>query len=297
MSLFSMKKVGLTAGVAASLILGACSSDDASKEDTVGKGQEVDLSYVAWDTEIASTNVLGAVLEDLGYDVKLTQLDNAITWESVANGESDAMVSAWLPGTHESQYAKYKDDLDDLGENLEGAKIGMAVPKYMDKVDSIKDLTDEADKKITGIEPGAGVVNATEKAVENYANLDGWEVQTSSSGAMITALGQAISNEEDIVFTGWSPHWMFQTYDLKYLDDPDNIYGEEETINTMARKGLKDDMPEAYKVIDAFHWESDDIESVMLDISEGADPEDAAKDWVKDNQDKVSEWTKGVEKE
>lgn len=297
MSLFSMKKVGLTAGIAASLLLGACSSDDASKEDTVGKGQEVDLSYVAWDTEIASTNVLGAVLEDLGYDVKLTQLDNAITWESVATGESDAMVSAWLPGTHASQYEKYKDDLDDLGENLEGAKIGMAVPAYMDGVDSIEDLTDEAGKKITGIEPGAGVVNATEKAVEHYDNLDGWEVQTSSSGAMTTALGQAISDEEDIVFTGWSPHWMFQTYDLKYLDDPDNVYGEEETINTMARKGLKDDMPEAYKVIDAFHWDADDIESVMLDISEGTDPEDAAKDWVKDNQDKVSEWTKGVEKE
>ncbi|MDN6626571.1 MAG: glycine/betaine ABC transporter substrate-binding protein, partial [Pisciglobus halotolerans] len=189
MSLFSIKKVGLTAGVAASLILGACSSDDASKEDTVGKGQEVDLSYVAWDTEIASTNVLGAVLEDLGYDVKLTQLDNAITWESVATGESDAMVSAWLPGTHASQYEKYKDDLDNLGENLEGAKIGMAVPAYMDGVDSIEDLTDEADKKITGIEPGAGVVNATEEAVDHYDNLDGWEVQTSSSGAMTTALG------------------------------------------------------------------------------------------------------------
>ncbi|WP_309546760.1 hypothetical protein [Shouchella lehensis] len=33
----------------------------------------------------------------------------------------------------------YEGDLEDLGENLEGTKIGLVVPEYMD-IDSITDL-------------------------------------------------------------------------------------------------------------------------------------------------------------
>ncbi|WP_407126171.1 glycine betaine ABC transporter substrate-binding protein [Desemzia sp. FAM 23989] len=288
------KRLGLTATLGTTLLLAACSSgDETAQEDTVGKGEEIELSYVAWDTEIASTNVIGKVLEDLGYDVELTQLDNAIMWESVASGEADAMVAAWLPGTHGAQFEEYGDQMVDLGPNLEGAAIGLVVPSYMD-VDSIADLTDEADMTITGIEPGAGVVAAAQQAVEDYDNLEGWTVQTSSSGAMTTTLGQAYENEEDIVVTGWSPHWKFQSYDLKYLEDPQGTFGEAETINTMARDGLEEDMPEAYQVLDQFEWTTADMEAIMLDIQEGTDPEDAAATWVEENQDKVAEWTEGV---
>lgn len=286
--------------MAAALALAACGGDDKADDnkktdDSKGSSdnKEINLAYVEWDTEIASTNVVGAVLEDLGYKVELTPLDNAVMWEAVANGEADAMVAAWLPHTHEAQYEKYKDDMVEVGENLKGAKIGLVVPEYM-AVNSIADLKDEANKTITGIEPGAGVVGAAEKAVEEYDNLNGWTVQTSSSGAMTVALEQAIENEEDVIVTGWSPHWKFAKFDLKYLEDPESVFGSEETINTFARKDLEKDMPDAYKVLEAFHWTADDLEEVMLAVADGKDPKDAAKDWIEANQDKVDEWTKDV---
>ncbi len=295
MSKFNWKRLSLIAGLGLSLIAAGCAADDTGKEDTVGKGKEIELAYVEWDTEVASTNVIGAVLEDLGYNVNLVPLDNAVMWEAVSTGEADGMVAAWLPGTHGSQFEKYGDQVVDLGENLEGAKIGLVVPEYMD-INSIADLKDEANKTITGIEPGAGVVGAAEQSLEDYSNLSDWNVETSSSGAMTVALKQAITNQEDIVITGWSPHWMFATYDLKYLDDPENSFGEAETINTMVREGLEDDMPEAYQVLDQFHWTTDEMEEVMLNISNGEDPADAAKAWIEENPDRVAEWTKGVTK-
>src|SRR5699024_12806334 len=135
------------------------------------------------------------------------------------------------------------------------------------------------------IEPGAGVFKASEEAVEEYG-LEGWEVQASSSGAMTTALGEAYDNEEPIIVTGWSPHWKFAEYDLKYLDDPEGVFGEAETINTTVREGLDEDSPEAYEVLENFEWDSDDMEAVMLEISEGADPEEAAAEWVEENEDR-----------
>lgn len=160
--------------------------------------------------------------------------------------------------------------------------------------DGGENYSEEMGYSITGIEPGAGVFQAAEQAVEDY-DLDGWEVQASSSGAMATALGEAIENEEPIVVTGWSPHWKFAKYDLKYLEDPEGSFGEAETINTMVREGLEDDMPEAYQVLDNFHWTPDDLEDVMLEISDGADPKDAARDWVDEHEDEVAEWTDGVD--
>ncbi|KMY29758.1 glycine/betaine ABC transporter [Lysinibacillus xylanilyticus] len=291
MKLKTLTKLGMALGLG--FLLAACNGEDSSKSD--GNSKDVNLAYVEWDTEIASTNVVGQVLEDLGYNVTLTPLDNAIMWEAVSKGEADGMVAAWLPNTHAPQYEKYKDDLDELGENLSGAKIGLVVPSYMD-VNSIEDLKNQADHTITGIEPGAGITAATEKALDEYDNLADWNLLTSSSGAMTTSLAKAIKNKEDIVVTGWSPHWKFAKYDLKYLEDPKGVYGGEETINTFARKGLKEDQPDVYSVLDNFHWTSEDLESVILEIMDGKDPKEAAKDWVEANADKVAEWTKDVKK-
>ena len=104
-------------------------------------GVEINLAYVAWDSEIASTNVIGAVLSDMGYDVTLTQVENGPMWEAVASGQTDAIVAAWLPGTHGDHYDNYEGEFDDLGANLEGARIGLVVPAYLD-INSIEDLVE-----------------------------------------------------------------------------------------------------------------------------------------------------------
>ena len=287
-----LKVLGLFIGLM--MILAACGGSEESDSSGNKDTKEVNLAYVEWDTEIASTNVIGKVLENLGYDVTLTPLDNAIMWEAISKGEADAMVAGWLPNTHAPQFEKYKENLDHAGVNLEGATVGLVVPAYMD-VDSIEDLKDEANQTITAIEPGSGHVAATEKVLKEYENLASWKLEPSSSGAMVVALEQAIKNEEEIVVTGWNPHWKFARYDLKYLEDTKNIYGGEETINTFTRKGLKEEMPEVYSVLANFYWSGEDLDPIMLEIADGTDPETAAENWIAENEDIVAEWTKDVE--
>ncbi|HFT2894519.1 TPA: ABC transporter permease/substrate binding protein [Streptococcus pyogenes] len=256
------------------------------------KGETVNIAYVQWDSEVASTHVIAEVLKNEGYHVTLTPLDNAVMWQTVANGNADFSTSAWLPVTHGQQYKKYQSKLDDLGSNLEGTKLGLAVPKYMTDVNSIEDLSKQADQKITGIEPGAGIMAAAKKTLKEYHNLSSWELVAASTGAMTTSLDQAIKKKDPIVVTAWSPHWMFAKYDLKYLKDPKETFGSTENINIIARKGLKKDLPNVYKIIDKFHWTQKDMEAVMLDINKGMSPEAAAKKWVEANKSKVSSWTK-----
>lgn len=251
--------------------------------------QTVTISHTQWDTEVASTTVIAKVLEEAGYHVKMVPLDNAVMWQSVANGDSDFSVSPWLPVTQASLYDKHKDQLDDLGPNMEGTKLGLVVPAYMD-VTSIADLSNQAAITITGIEPGAGIMEAAENDLQDYGNLSGWELTKASTGAMTTALEKAIANQDEIIATGWSPHWMFSKYDLKYLDDPEGSFGSTENIHTIARKGLQEDMPQLYQIVDNFHWTSEDMESILLDMNKGMSPDDTAQKWIDANRETVDQW-------
>lgn len=106
----------------------------------LASGKSLKLGYVAWDSEIASTHVVKAVLESkLGYKVTALQVEAGPMWAGIAGGDTDAIVAAWLPTTHADYLSKYKDKVEDLGPNLKGTKTGLVVPSYMD-IDSIEDL-------------------------------------------------------------------------------------------------------------------------------------------------------------
>ena len=142
--------------------------------------------------------------------------------------------------------------------------------------------------KIIGIDPGAGIMSTTEKAIEEYGL--NFELIEGSGATMTASLKNAIENEKWIVVTGWTPHWKFARWDLKYLEDPKGLYGETEYISTIARKGLSEEMPKAYEFLDNFYWTPDDMGEVMIMNEESQDPYENAKTWVNENMDKVGEW-------
>ncbi|MED4752329.1 glycine betaine ABC transporter substrate-binding protein [Brevibacillus choshinensis] len=152
----------------------------------------------------------------------------------------------------------------------------------------------QVDHKIIGIDPGAGLMKATDKAMKDYG-LSDWELVEGSSAAMTAALTQAYKDKKPIIVTGWTPHWMFSKFEMKYLEDPKGSYGKDEQIHTIVRKGLKEDQPSAYAFLDKFEWKPADMEKVMLEIADGKKPEDAAADWVKNNEETVNKWVEGIQ--
>ncbi|MGQ7247278.1 glycine betaine ABC transporter substrate-binding protein [Halomonas sp. V046] len=278
----SVRITGLALAVA-----GAFAATGAQAQD---KGT-VHLAYVEWSSTVASTNVMQAVLEQAGYEVETSALSAAAMWQSVATGDTDALLAGWLPTTHEDYYARLKDQVVDTGVNLDGTKLGLAVPADSE-ASSIADLNeyqDDFNGEIIGIDPGAGLMRLTENVVDAY-DLD-LDLRTGSGATMTAALGSAMDRDEEVVVTAWTPHWMFSRWDLKYLDDPQNVYGGAEQIHTIVRQGLEEDMPEAYAILDNFNWNPEMMGEVMLmNQEEDSDPYENAKQWVEENQDVVSEW-------
>lgn len=253
---------------------------------------KVEIAYVEWACATASANVVKAVLEQkLGYEVDLLPVSAAAMWQAVASSDVDGLTTAWLPHTHKHYMEKVKDKVVDLGINCEGAAIGLVVPTYV-TIDSIEELNAQAKKfngEITGIDPGAGIMSLTEKALKDY-NMTNFKLMEGSGAMMTAVLKDKIKKKEWVVVTGWTPHWKFARWDLKYLKDPKNIYGGSEEIRTIVRKGLDKDKPDVYRFLDKFHWTLADIGLVMGWNADGADPYDSAKRWIKENPDKVNAW-------
>lgn len=144
--------------------------------------------------------------------------------------------------------------------------------------------------RIIGIEPGAGLMAATETVIEEYG-LNQYQLVDGSSAIMTASLADAIRNNEWVIVTGWTPHWKFARWDLKYLEDPKGIYGGDEQIHTLVRQGLEEDMPEVYAFLDNFNWELEDMQQVMVwNAEEGADFYENALRWIEENEEKVNSW-------
>lgn len=294
-----------------SLVLAACGGGDDAEETTdesdnggtsVELGQEnLTIPYVAWAREAISTHILAALLEDIGYNVETRQVEAGPMWASVADGSADFHTSAWLPATHASYWDEYKDDLVQVKEVLDRAPLALAVPAYVEDINSMEDLKDNTEFgeavnwEITGIDAGAGIMSNTQKAIEEY-ELDNWSLRDSSESAMLTELRRAYDNEEPIIVPLWKPHWIFGVMDLKMLEDPLEIYGGEgDQIYTVARKGLEEDAPAAYKVLEQYEETYEMLEELMpLVWDEERDVAEVAREFLDNNPDLVEQWTAGV---
>lgn len=292
-----------------SLLLVACGGGDNEENANEGnEGTSIELGqknltvpYVAWAREAISTHILAELLEDVGYNVTVTQVEAGPMWASVADGSADFHTSAWLPATHAEYWNQYEDDLVQVAEVLDKAPLALAVPEYVEDINTMEDLKDNTsfgdsvNWTITGIDAGAGIMANTKKAIEEYG-LDKWSLSESSESAMLTELKKAYDNEEPIIVPLWKPHWVFGVYNMKMLEDPKEIYGGEgDQIYTVARKGLEEDAPAAYKVLSQYSETYDMLEELMPKVwDEERDVAEVAREFLDNNPDLVEKWTEGV---
>jgi glycine betaine/proline transport system substrate-binding protein len=256
-------------------------------------GKKVKLAYVEWACATASTNVVKAVLQEkMGYRVKEMAVSAAAMWQATATGNVDGFVTAWLPSTHKSYLNGVKENVEIAGTLFSGAKIGLVVPKYV-TINSIGELNAHADKfggKIIGIDPGAGLMSATEKVLKEYG-LTNMRLMEGSGAIMTASIANAYKRKEWVVVTGWSPHWKFARWPLKYLADPKKIYGDEEQIQTIVHKDLKKNKPEVYAFLKRFKWPENGLQTVMgWNTLDDADPYENAKRYLKEHPDVVKKW-------
>lgn len=258
------------------------------------------IGWTAWaDAEIVANLVERLLTERMGYEVELVMADIGIQYQGVATGDLDVMLMAWLPTTHRNYWQRVAHRVANLGPLYTGARLGWVVPAYVpeERLSSIADLADPAIQKrlggrIQGIDPGSGLMQASERALGDYGLTD-MELVSSSGAAMTAALARAVRRREWIVLTGWSPHWMFERWELRYLDDPKRAMGGRERVHAIARRGFDEDYPlEVTEFLTRLYIPLEDLQRAMLRASE-TDVGEAVDAFVRSHPQRIDYWLDG----
>lgn len=269
----------------------------AAQDDTV------DFGYVQWPGVTIKTHVAAKVVDYLGYETKMTAASQAIIFKSLETKDLDVFLGNWLP-TMKMHFDEYKEKgiVHNVRVNLEDVTYRTAVPEYVYEagVKSLADLNEYADKfnkEIYGIEPGNDGNIIIQNAIDNNTyNLGDWSIRESSTAGMLSSVQRAYNNKEWIAFNGWKPHYMNVLFDLKYLEDPEGIWGEDDKVFTVARNGYQDENPNIYKFLEQFAVPAP-VQNQWIDEyqNKDRDPEAVAEEWIANNLDIVNQWVFGVE--
>lgn len=227
--------VALVAGLLGGFGLGA--SDSGRKKITIG--------WIPWEEDVVVTNMYKQLLEKRGYDVTLKQLDVGPMFQGIARGDIDLFLDAWLPTLHKKYMDEYGSKLEEIGQWYNNVDVQLAIPKNLpyNSVEELKGHEKEFGGRIVGIEPGANIMDLTEKKLIPEYGLD-FDLVKSSTPAMIAELDRQMAAGKPIVVTMWRPHWAYTKYDIKPLADPKQSYGAPGWISSIGRKGFAKDFPE-----------------------------------------------------
>jgi len=242
-----------------------------------------------WAEGVAMTHIAKVIMEEKGYRVVIQRATPDMILASMNNGDTDLYMDVWLPLTHGSKVAKFPN-LKALGTSYNHARNGLVVPDYVtiDRIEELKKHEKEFDKRIIGIEKGAGITRAIDQVVTDYG-LD-YKHVNSSTVAMITELQNAIKAKRWIVVAGWQPHWMFAKMKLKFLEDPKKTLGEAEQIKIFARKNFNVEQPELAVFFSKVSFDESTMADLLSKMEESKDKDRTAKQWIEQHNNLVAGW-------
>ncbi|MBB5172334.1 glycine betaine ABC transporter substrate-binding protein [Texcoconibacillus texcoconensis] len=274
------------------VMLSACGAEEGSGEEGTSDSEEkptITLGEVPYDQALPLLAIIESIAEELGYPTEIMEGDVGVMYTGIARGDVDVYADMWLPTLHASYLDQYEDSIELLGTLYENADTGWAVPEYMEDINSIEDLKgneDMFDYEVVGIEPGAGMMPVSEEVIEEY-DLD-LELVSASTEAMLAEVSRLTANEEPVVFLAWRPHSMFQLFDIKMLDDPNDIW-EKDDVVTGVGADFEEKAPDLHGFLEDFEISIEDVEEMMVSM-EDEELDDLADEWIEDNREDVDEW-------
>jgi glycine betaine/proline transport system substrate-binding protein len=286
-----------TTALGLTVALAACSSGDPADGDRLENG---DLSTVSigvhsgWDEGIAVSALFSSMLEDEGYTVESQEADPGVVYTGLTGGDFDVNFDMWLPSTHADYLEQYGEEMEQLGVWYDEAKLTIAVNEDapITSLDELAEHADEFDNRIVGIESGAGLTRITQDEAIPAYGLEGMEFVVSSTPAMLAELKGATDAGENIAVTLWRPHWAYDEYPVRDLEDPEGAMGEAEEIHTVGRLGFSEDYPTLTKLIESFTLTDEQLfslENLMFNEDGGGDPTGSAEAWLEENPDFVTD--------
>ena len=260
--------------------------------------QTLDFGVPAWPGITVKTAIAEQLLNPLGYETSTQEIGLQVIYQGIESGDIDAFLGAWLPAQREMfNPRKESGVLIDVANNVDGAQMTLAVPEYLYEsgIQSFADLDENREQfegEIYGFGAGSAASEILHNAIDNDTwGLGDWQVVDTSEVGMLSAARDAISREEPIVWVGWTPHWMNLELPMRYLEDPEDLFGEnngESDVLTLLRSDYAEATPNVVTFFEQFTFSAEE-QSWMIQAygQEEQDLADVAEQWINDHPERI----------
>jgi len=274
---------------------------------TAFASNKVRLASVPWTGVTVKTALATNILNSLGYDATNVTLSVPIVYQAMENGDADIFLGNWMPSMAAIANKFFeKGTVVQYVANMSGAKYTLAAPAYV--VDGgLKDFSDIAkyadklDHKIYGIESGNdGNLIIQSMIDKNMFNLGDFELIATSEPIMLTEVKSFVPEEKWAVFLGWSPHFMNNIIDMKYLTGSTaKTFGENNgtaTVYTNIRKGFAEEQPNVARFLKNMTFPIAMMNEIAQTLEDNIDIKhaEAGMMWLKKHPEIYRGWLEGV---
>lgn len=251
----------------------------------------IKMGVLQWNDLVCPSLVTKKLMEKhYGYEIEVTEFfEWGIAYATLAKGDVDILMSQ-INFVAYDYWTRYNKKLEKLSASSHGLNQGIIVPAYV-PIDSIEDMNahkDKFDGKIIGIEPGAGLMRQTTEVIESYG-LD-FELVDGSTAAMTATLKSALAKKQWMAAVMWTPSWMTQAFDVKFLKDPKNVQQPPQSYYWIGRKGFIQDFPKAREIMAGVFVPLEDNIKMTGYIKDGLKADQAVDKWLGDNQLVAERW-------
>ena len=293
----------------------AAMAEMAAAEDMAGAemGEITTIQLIAnpWNGSAANIAVAAQLLEHIGYEVEVTDLDENAQWSAINTGDLHASLEVW-PSGHADNRADFIDNPDgnvvDAGLLGPIGQIGWYLPARMiDQYPALATAEAFTDAELARLfataETGeAGQILHGDPSWVSFEQdlIDDFGlhleiVYAGSEEALLAAFDGAFARDDSVLAYFWTPHVAFSSFDLVELElplDPDgNKYYPPDNLFKIVWAGLEDGAPAAWEFLHNFNYTTADQVSMLGAIdNDGKSVEEAAADWIAANEATWSAW-------
>lgn len=268
---------------------------------------KIRLASISWTGVTVKTELGVSILNCLGYKASKVNLSVPIAFKAMDMGDVDIFLGNWMPSMESiaNQFFE-KGTVIQLVANMPGAKYTLATPAYafdggLKDFSDIAKYADQLDHKIYGIEPGNDGNQIIQAMIDNNMfGLGDFKLIATSEPIMLSEVKNFTRQKKPVVFLGWSPHYMNQMIDMKYLTGSTaETFGENDgtaTIYTNIRRGFAEEQPNVTQFLKNFIFPIPMMNEIssMLKNDKKLKHAEAGLSWVKQHPEIYQGWLKDV---
>lgn len=279
-----------------------------------------------WSSQIVMSHVVGQIFESMGNNVEYVSTDSQAVYESVRLGDVTLELEVWEGAFGPSfEAALEKGGLHDVGDHDAVTREDWWYPAWTkeacpglpdwEALNACAELfatpeTGDKGRFLGG--PVDWLKNDQERV--DALGMDFVVVNAGSAAALWAEVAAAERDKRPVVIFNWTPNFVEALYPGEFVEfpeytkgcktdpavgpNPDALYDCGNPANGYMKKaawdGMKDKWPNAYATLEQISFTNPQIAEMakLVDIDE-FEPEDAATEWLEQNEAVWTPWVDG----